>query len=67
MSPLLTNEERARFVEWLENEAATGEGIAQQMLKIGTPDFLVKKIRVEVGAALIIAKKLRETHSERIG
>ena len=54
-SLMLTDEERNRFAAWLEREAETGQGIVEQREK------------QNIAAAIIIARKLRNTHSETIG
>lgn len=64
---LLTQEERDRFAAYLEAEAATDEGIAQQMEQAKVPDVLIRKIRAEATAARIIAAKLRSIESMQIG
>ena len=58
---LLTAAERDRFATWLEREAATAKGLAAQAEKINAAEFIVKKLRAEAAAALIIASKLRST------
>lgn len=63
MSLLLTQEERDRFAAWLENEAVSGKLIIEQMEKLGPYTAqLVAREKAESNAALLIARKLRETH-----
>lgn len=67
MVPSLTREERERFAAWLEWEAQTDEKLIEQMMKINTPDSLMRLRRLEVLAAITIARKLRGTTDESIG
>lgn len=68
MSYLLTDQERDRFATWLEQEAATAKGLIEQMGKLGTMAApLVAREEAEAAAALLIARKLRATHSDSIG
>jgi len=60
---LLTDEERWRFIRYLEEEAATDEGMAAQMEKIRVPASLPKKLRAEALAAKVVAAKLRSIES----
>jgi len=60
----LTAEERDRFAAYLEQEAATDEGLAVQMRKIKAPQPLINKYQAESTAARIIAAKLRATQSD---
>jgi hypothetical protein len=68
MSMLLTEQERERFAAWLEREAATAKSICEQMENLGPHVApLVAREKAEAAAALVIARKLRATHSESIG
>lgn len=68
MDLLLTDQERLRFAAWLEHEAATTKGIVEQMEKLGPHTApMVARQKTEAAAALLIARKLRETHSDSIG
>jgi hypothetical protein len=63
MSLLLTVQERDRFATWLENEAKTAKGIIEQLEKLGPHTApVIAREKLEIGAALVIAKKLRSTH-----
>ena len=64
MELLLNQQERDRFAEWLEHEAATAKGLIEQMEKLG-PHMapLMAREKAEAGAALLIARKLRSTES----
>ena len=68
MNLLLTDQERDRFAAWLEHEAATEEGLIEQMEKLG-PHFalVVQQKKLEANASLVIARKLRSTQSMSIG
>jgi len=55
----LTLEERQRFAEWLDNDANTSEGLANEMESIHIIPQLVSRYRDEAKAARIIAAKLR--------
>ncbi len=63
---LLTAAERMRFAAYLEQEAASDEVMADQILKVG-PEILAKKYRTEALAARIIAQKLRSIEDEVLG
>lgn len=63
MNLLLTDAERSRFAQWLEHEAKTAKGLIEQMEKIGVPEPLITREKAELGAALLIARKLRMTES----
>lgn len=71
MGRLLSDKERDRFATWLEQEAADGDAMAEQMKKSAAdaPVILVlaMKERAEAFAARVIAKKLRETESMTVG
>lgn len=64
MDLLLTEQERERFAAWLEHEAATAKGLIEQMEKLGPAmAMLIAREKAEAAAALVIARKLRATHS----
>lgn len=68
MSLLLTDSERERFAAWLEREAASSNGIAEQAEKLGPAMApLIARERAESAAALLIARKLRATVTDSIG
>jgi hypothetical protein len=68
MDLLLTPQERERFAAWLEHEAATSNGLIEQMKKLGSHVApLVAREEAESRASLLIARKLRATHSESLG
>ena len=67
MDLLLTAQERDRFATWLEHEAATAKGLIAQMEKLGPHVApMVAREKTEAGAALVIARKLRATHSDTV-
>lgn len=68
MDLLLTPQERDRFAAWLEHEAATAKGLIEQMEKLGPHVApMVAREKAEASAALLIARKLRATHSDSLG
>lgn len=67
-SLLLTEQERDRFASWLEHEAATSKGLIEQLEKLGPAmTMMIPHQKAEVAAALLIARRLRATHSDSIG
>ena len=68
MDMLLTPQERDRFASWLEHEASTETGLAEQMDKLGPVFALVAQQKgYEANAMRLIARRLRATHSDSIG
>lgn len=63
---LLTDDERRKFVEWLELEAITSDGFARKLEEMQMPKPLIDKMKMEAAAATIIAKKLRSIESQTI-
>jgi hypothetical protein len=65
---LLSDAERERFAAYLERDAVSSEGIAEQMQKLGGPviEPLRQQVLAEAAACRIIAKKLRSTESQRV-
>lgn len=59
----LTQEERDKFAQYLEESAASTLGLVDQMKKIAAPDALIKNYSAEMMAARIIAAKLRATET----
>lgn len=66
---LLTPEEAQRFASWLEREAVTAEGLADQARKLGTgiATIVEAKERPYAAACLMIARRIRNTESQTIG
>ena len=64
-SYLLTQTERDRFAWWLEHEAQTSLGMAEQAEKLGVTS-LVQKETAEAMAYTVVAKILRSTESVSI-
>lgn len=58
----LTDAERARFADYLEEEARSDNLLAAQCNKIGEV-VVAQKLRTEAACALVIARKLRSTES----
>jgi len=68
MDLLLTEQERERFASWLEHEAAVSQGLIEQLEKLGAAGAIASfREKQEAVAALLIARKLRETQSQSIG
>jgi len=63
---ILTDEERRRFVDYLEDDATSTDGIVQQMESIHTPAFIVQKFKAEAIAMRMVAAKLRTTETVRL-
>ena len=59
----LTDKERDRFSTWLKMEAKTDKGIIEQMGKINTPEFIVKRYKSEMAAKLIVARLIENTET----
>lgn len=57
---ILTQEERNRFADYLEQDANDSELIIEQMKKLNH-EIMVKHILIEVAAERLIIKKLRVT------
>ena len=57
----LSSEERVRFIDYLEYEAATNRDMIRQLANIGhgTNHPLSQKIRSEMEAAIVITNKLK--------
>lgn len=67
MDLLLTPQERDRFAAWLEHEATVAQGLIAQMEKLGPMSApLIARERAEAAAALLIARKLRATHTDTL-
>ena len=67
---LLTPEEKARFVQWLELEASTAEGLIAQMEKL--PGMAINALYTQrekqyAIAARLIADRQRRTQSVTLG
>ncbi len=63
---ILSDGERAKFADYLEESAVADERLAEQIEKLQQMS-VAKRYRTEAMAARIIVAKLRATHSERIG
>jgi hypothetical protein len=62
----LTKSERDRFAAWLEQDAQASVGIAEGFSKLGH-EIVVKKLKDEAAAFLIVARKLRNMEDMTIG
>lgn len=66
MTPL-TQQERARFAAYLEEDAAQNVALAEQMEKLPMPVIpMAKKMRTEAMAEKIVANMLRSISSETL-
>lgn len=66
MGLLLTTNERERFCCWLKNEIESGQLILQQMEKLNVGP-LIQKEKTEIGAAIIILRKLQSIEEMQVG
>ncbi len=56
----LDEKERQRFVAYLEQEAVTNKGMAEQIEKLGAVhEVMVKRLRIKSGACIVIADDLK--------
>lgn len=60
---MLTEEERNRFAAYLEQDAASTDGIIEQVKKLGNMEPMVRKLITESAAFKIVAAKLRSTET----
>lgn len=69
MKPIwLSDEEKARFSDYLAQDAASDEGIAAQMERLGpTHGPMVKILRTRAAAKKFVERELRSTEREVIG
>lgn len=69
MSMLLSDEELARFADWLELQAESNDQIAAQMEQVAGPAMaaVAKFNRTEAAAMRVVLKRLRSTESMTIG
>lgn len=58
--------EREKFAAYLEQEAATNNGMAKEMEKIKVQEFVVKRMEMKAAACIIIANDLREIEDMKI-
>ncbi len=67
MSVILLNEkEREKFVAYLEQEAVTNKGMAEQMEKLKGHDAMAKILKMRAAACIIIADDLRRIETMKI-
>ena len=63
----LTDDQRTFFASYLEQEVVTDKALAEQAEKLGAPgEAMASKLRVEILAAEVIIKRLRETFTVTI-
>ena len=59
MTPtVLSDEERRKFIQWLEADIESGKAIWKQLDKIKAPSVLRGRIEAETGAEIIVLAKL---------
>lgn len=66
----LTDQERAKFAAYLEQDAAATDGLVKQLGNLGAnpaTDMLTKKMKAEATAARIVAAKLRSIETDTVG
>jgi hypothetical protein len=62
----LSNEERRKFAAYLEQLAVNSTLLLKQATTVSAPRALTDKLRMETGAALVIADLLNSTESVEI-
>ena len=68
MELLLIPDEMARFAAWLEHEAIVARGLADKIGSLtGTFSALAGQERKYADAAILIARRIRNTESTSIG
>jgi hypothetical protein len=64
---LLTNDERRRFIEYLERDALSNQQLVSQMEQLGPAMMtLAKRYKDKISAALLIADDLRRVELQTI-
>jgi len=63
----LTDEERSKFATFLYEQAASNEGLIEQMKKVRTPQVIIERYQVEAEAAKLIARMLSSGETMSIG
>ncbi len=63
----LDAKERDKFVAYLEQEAVTNKGMAEQMEKLKVHNVMVQKLKMKAAACIIIALDLRGIEDMTIG
>jgi hypothetical protein len=64
---VLSQDERTKFADYLEQDALGDEGIAKQMDKMQAGSPVAKMLRTKVAAKMIVVGELRSTESMSIG
>ena len=67
MSMLLTDKEKARFLEWLNINIDTATKIIEQMENMGMPSPVVNLEKMLLAGYTIIANKLRDSEPMNLG
>lgn len=63
---ILSDEERRKFVEYLEQDAATSARLAEQALQLPGMEMVAKGMRVDAAASRHVANRLKHTESMTI-
>lgn len=63
---MLTEDERAKFADYLEQSAATDLVLIEQLKKLPGQESKIKKMNVEAMAARVISYKLRGADTETV-
>lgn len=64
---MLNDNERARFVAYLDGEIATHKIMIEQIMKLPGMDPVAKKFKMELAALQIVANRMRATETDSIG
>lgn len=63
---LLTDQERERFVSWLEVDVASSKAILEQMKDFSVQKPMIERTKLEILASMIVLKRLRTVSIETI-
>lgn len=58
---MLTQNERAKFADYLDHQVETDKVMILQMEKMSNMEAMIKKLRVECMASTVVSTKLRST------
>lgn len=63
----MTDEDRLKFIGWLEQQVVSGEIMVEQFERIELPVALIAREKSELLAAKVILAKLRSTEMDSVG
>lgn len=63
---LLTEEEKIKFANYLENEIKSGRALVDQMKIINAPNELIKAYQLEIASSIVVRNKLISTEHQEI-